>query len=174
MNPFVVQIATGMAPNLPMLEYAKPPQGIGHQSAAACKEFASDCVCSEIRHNYQLADVLPRLASLNAVPEIQFRGKGFTMNRTVLFLAIAVALCGAVAAEAQCYYTSYYQPATVYYSAAPTTAFYGAVPTTTYYAAAPSVYYGSPYTTYYAPRVAYYSPSVFPVRRAYYGYYPWW
>jgi hypothetical protein len=97
------------------------------------------------------------------------------MNRTVFLFAVVVALSGAAAADAQCFYTSYYQPATVYYSAAPTP-YYGAVPTTTYYAAAPTtVYYGSPYTTYYAPRVAYYAPVAYPVRRAYYGgYYPWW
>lgn len=88
------------------------------------------------------------------------------MNRTVFLLAIAVAAIGASAADAQCFYTSYYQPATVYYAPAPVT--------TVYYAPAPAaVYYAAPVTTYYAPRVAYYAPVAYPVRRAYYAYYPW-
>ena len=41
------------------------------------------------------------------------------MNRIAPLVAIAAVLAFAAAAEAQCCYTTYYQPATVYYSAAP-------------------------------------------------------
>jgi hypothetical protein len=93
------------------------------------------------------------------------------MTRFAWLLALAAGWVPAGAVQAQ-YYTTYYQPATVYYSApadaccgcsAPattaTTTYYA--PTTTYYAPAPTV-------TYYAPTTTYYPAPV------YYTYYPRW
>jgi hypothetical protein len=89
------------------------------------------------------------------------------MNRIAPLVALAAVLAFATAAEAQCCYTTYYQPATVYYSAAPvTTAYYAAAPTTTYYAAPPA-------TVYYAPRAAYYAPAYYPARSAFYRGWRW-
>jgi hypothetical protein len=116
------------------------------------------------------------------------------MNRIAPLVAIAAVLAFGAAADAQCCYTTYYQPATVYYSAAPaTTAYYAAAPTTTYYAAAPTTTYyaaaptttyyaaaptttyyaAAPATVYYAPRVAYYAPAYYPVRSPFYRGWRW-